>query len=228
MIYRILFAIAATAFLSEVSVAAYTLRFSTSAPVNVGVASFTVGSSNVIQLYLDDSVATGDLSNFGLITANLGDPNIGSFAPGVTRTGAGTITAATPSASFSDSSTIGAVNGSGTEAAWTASVGFGTPVFGTTSAFGYSVLLGTFTVDAGNVEGANGSLSVTPTSLGDFALDGYNLTTENDLAGLGGNFSFTVTAVPEPTSIVGGSLLGVLGLWVARRKRLAKANAIKK
>lgn len=220
MIYRILFAIAATVFLSEVSFASYTLRFATSAPVNAGVASFTVGSSNVIQLYLDDSAA--NLSSFGLLTANLGVPNLDTFVAGVTLTGAGRITAATPNAEFVDSP-FGAVNGAGTEAAWTASVGpFGTAVFGTVDSPN-SVLLGTFTVNAGNVEGAIGDLSILPTGSGAFTLGNGD-----DLAGLTGNFEFTVTAVPEPTSIVGGSLLGVLGIWVARRKRLAKANALKK
>jgi len=197
----IAFAMALVLAAGQSASAALIFRFETVAPLLLGVAQFDQGTSNVVNLYLDGTgVDATALSTDGLISANLGDPT--TFTPlGVTLAGVGALTAATPNNLFDDSSTIGAVDVTNQLAAWTAAVDLFSPaVFGSFNGPDYSVLLGSFTVDAGLVVGT-GSLTITPTVGGDFTLgDGTPIAVPVS------SFNFAVTAVPEPTST---ALLGM-------------------
>jgi hypothetical protein len=214
----VLLAMALVLAVGQSASASFILRFETTAPVLLGVAQFNVNSSNTVSLFLDDTLGlSGPLESNGLVTANLGDL---TFLPlGVTLTGAGTILTATPNAAFDGLSTIGAVNGVGTQAVWTAAVDAVSPaVFGSATSFGYSVLLGNFTVNPGSVLGGNGSLMITAPVFGDFALDNVGA------IAVSSGTPFAFTAVPEPTSLVLVGIAGVGGL-VARYRRRGVASA---
>ena len=195
----------------------FQLRFQTTASVIGGVAQFSSNSVNTVSLYLDATTTT-DIAALqsGLITANIGDPV--AFSPGVKLTGVGTIEAATPNSLFDNATTGGAVDSTKTLAAWTASVDYLSPaVTGSPTSFGYSVLLGTFDVKAGNF-GESGVLTLSAPILGDLTL--------GDLAGTNvfpGGATFNFTAVPEPSTFVlmGMGLCGA-GLWRRRNRSTEK------
>lgn len=204
MTARIVLALFALCVAAQSASAGFVLRFQTSAPVTGGVAQFVPGSTNVVQLYLDDDEgAGGPLATNGLVTANLGDPT--DFDPfGIELTGFGTIESSTPNPLFNDAGSFGAVNGAKNRAAWTAAVDlFSGPVFGSTTPFGYSVLLGSFEVKAGNYL-ESGTLTLNPPTGNDFTLGDIGGT-----AVLPGGGSFNFTAAPEPGA------LALMGLAVA-------------
>jgi len=196
----------------------FQLRFQTTASVIGGVggvAQFSSNSVNTVSLYLDATTTDIAALQSGLITANIGSPNPLNIVPGVTLSGSGTIELATPNPLFTDGSTGGLVDPTKTIAAWTASVGFDLPVTGNTTSFGYSVLLGTFDVKAGNF-GESGMLTLS-------APDPGALVLEDGTSVLPSGATFNFTAVPEPSTFVlmGMGLCGA-GLWRRRNRSTEK------
>jgi len=96
---------------------------------------------------------------------------------------------------------------------------------------GNSIRLGTFTVFS--ADGGNGSLTVTGLngSADDITvnfdlLGGVDPIGSPAFFGASPSFDFTITAVPEPTSVVTASLLGLGGVWYARRKAKKKKKIV--
>jgi hypothetical protein len=176
-----------------------------------------LGTTNNVNLYLVASGASdiNQLKTDGVGTANLGSPDA-PFTAGVTLGGIGSIQSANPNSDFDF--IVTAVNGTNTAAAWTASEGIaGLGVFGTDVGSEYYVLLGSFSVTAGNTFGDVGTLNLVSTEL-DLTFNDLDLTPIN--VSSFGNFNFT--AVPEPSAflLMGMAVTGGAAFWRRRKTRV--------
>jgi len=212
--------------------AGYALRFSTSAPVVGGVAQFSLGSSNSVELYLDATDAeAGLLGTLGLSDASLGnpgDPDINDYSAGVTLTNtvgnAGLVSLA-PNSDFD----VKLSRVVGLTGAWQA-LSFGDSMKGTMSGSTRSILLGTFTINAGTTIGDNGVLTIDLNAFS-LALNDPDIFDDNDGNGLidpntlGGSNVFQFSAVPEPGAfaLMGFAIAG--GAAFLRRRKVAARPA---
>jgi hypothetical protein len=212
--------------------AGYVLRFSTSAPVVSGVAQFSLGSSNNVELYLDatDADATA-LGTLGLSDASLGNPgvpDIDDYSAGVTLTntvGNANLVSLAPNSDFDlkPSRVVGLTG------AWQA-LSFDDSMKGTLSGSTRSILLGTFTINAGTTIGDNGFLTIDKSAFS-LALNDPDINDDNDGNGfidpntLGGSNVFEFSAVPEPGAfaLMGFAVAG--GAAFLRRRKAATQPA---
>jgi hypothetical protein len=221
MITRLIVAFLFVCLVTPSTYAGFVLRFETS-PGAGNSANFGLGTTNNnVNLYLvaSDPSDINQLKADGVGTANLGSPNA-PFTAGVTLGGIGSIQSANPNSDFDFIAS--AVNGTNTAAAWTASEGIaGSGVFGTDVGSEYYVLLGSFSVTAGNTFGDTGTLNLVSTELeltfNDLPLSPINVTSF-------GNFTFT--AVPEPSAflLMGMAITG--GAAFMRRRKTTTQPAI--
>jgi hypothetical protein len=213
--------------LSRPARAQYTYEF---AEAGTFSSSFTVaqGSTVAVQVYLvgTNSAGNNNLASNGLSSGGVGlqYATNGPFTiPGASSNNPNIV--GNPAFGNSNNSVVNGGNGQfGTGNTSTATVqntSFGTPVYpSTTDANGNNaVLLGTFTFTG--VSPASGTtIAVTPSSVSN--VDGAGNALDSMITS--SSFSITVTAVPEPGSLMltslAASVLG-LGVWKRRRKPLA-------
>lgn len=183
--------------------ASYVLYFS---PVSAS----STGSPIVVNLYLRDDAIVSDLETYGAAGASYQ----------VNLSGVGSLATPTPNALFDVATATG--SGASAQVVQTSILGLN----GTPNAGAIDLLIGSFTINStvsgnGNLTitgiGSHADISVYNNALVPQVLDASIFTPTPTF-----NYSFEITAVPEPSSIAGAIGLAGFGSWYLWRRRKSK------